>query len=281
MANNFSRSLAITPNNTINPLPAWEFMNQTGTLGNFLAGSLIYVGGTAANSDVSVITAGTVGIQDSVVRLTRLTGGSGYYVGNAVATTRTSIVPTSVGPKVSSGLTFDLALIDVPVPTTNAFSKGQDYAVAAFTVTGGTGTGLEGNITTIDAADNDAIVAFTITKGGQGYTAGNVLTIVQAGASGGSISIDTAPNGNVVSAPIDVAGEGYAIGDIITINQAGSGLDATFRVDNVQSFPPVAGDAVVFSKVPVGSILPVYVDYVTATGTDATLLIAGRESSIG
>ena len=274
MANNFSRSLAITPNDTINPLPAWEFMNQTGTLGNFLAGSLIYVGGTAANSDVSVITAGTVGIQDSVVRLTLLTGGSGYVQDlTGVATTRTSIVPTSVGPKVSSGLTID---ITAPVPTTNALTPGTGYSVAPFTIL--QGGGMSGNILSVDAG---AISTFEIIDGGIGYEAGDVLTIVQAGGTGGSITLASAPNGAVTIGAIRVAGEGYAIGDIITINQAGSGLDATFRVDNVQSFPPVAGDAVVFSKVPVGSILPVYVDYVTATGTDATLLIAGRESSIG
>tara|TARA_Y100000385_G_scaffold255597_1_gene281329 strand:- start:769 stop:1074 length:306 start_codon:yes stop_codon:yes gene_type:complete len=52
----FSRAISITKTDTINPLPAWEFMNQTGTLGTFLAGSLVYVGG---GGDVNVIPAGT------------------------------------------------------------------------------------------------------------------------------------------------------------------------------------------------------------------------------
>ena len=285
MANNFSTSLAITPTDTINPLPAWEFMNQTGTLGSFLAGSLIYVGGTTGSSDVSVITSGTIGIQDSIVRLTQLTNGSGYYVGAAIGTTRTSIVPTSVGPKVSSGLTVSINIVNVPVPTTNALTPGTGYtgtagAPAAFTTTGGTAgsSGLIGIITGVDAG---GITAFTITRGGQGYTSGDVLTFVSGDGIDGTMTLSSAPNGAVTGIQaIAAGGEGYAIGDIITIAQADSGLNATFKVNNVQSFPPVIGDAVVFESVPVGSVLPVYVDYVTATGTDATLLVAGRESSI-
>ena len=125
---NFSRSLSITPNDTINTLPAWEFMNQTGSLGNNLRGSLIYVGGTAAASNVSVITAGTVGIQNRVVSLTLTNGGSGYAVppANPQGTTYTSIVPTSIGPKVASGLTVN---ITVPVPATNTLVQERDIVL--------------------------------------------------------------------------------------------------------------------------------------------------------
>ena len=205
MANNFSTSLAITPTDTINPLPAWEFMNQTGTLGSFLAGSLIYVGGTTGSSDVSVITAGTIGIQDSVVRLTQLTNGSGYYVGAAIGTTRTSIVPTSVGPKVSSGLTVSINIVNVPVPTTNALTPGTGYSVAPFTIL--QGGGMSGNILSVSGAG--AILTFEIIDGGIGYEAGDVLTIVQAGGTGGSITLASAPNGAVTIGAIRVAGEGY------------------------------------------------------------------------
>ena len=189
---NFSRSLSITPSDTINALPAWEFMNQTGTLGTNLRGSLIYVGGTAAASNVSVITAGTVGVQNTVVALSIITAGTGYVTATPLVTTFTSIVPISNGPKVASGLTIGI----------------------------------------------------------------------------------TATAGAVTAVTLVVAGEGYSIGDIITVVQAG-GANCTLRVDAVRSFSPVAGDAVVFNNVPVGTVLPVYVDYVTATGTTATLLVAG------
>ena len=270
---NFSRSLSITPNDTINTLPAWEFMNQTGSLGNNLRGSLIYVGGTAAASNVSVITAGTVGIQNRVVSLTLTNGGSGYAVppANPQGTTYTSVVPTSIGPKVASGLTVN---ITVPVPTTNTLVPGTGYSVAPFTVL--QGGGLSGNILSVNGTGG--ILTFEITDGGVGYTAGDVLTIVDGAGINGSITLVTAPNGAVTLAPIAVGGEGYAVGDIITIVQAGSEGDATCTVDAVRSFSPVAGDAVVFNNVPVGTVLPVYVDYVTATGTTATLLVAGRES---
>jgi hypothetical protein len=270
---NFSRSLSVTPNDTINTLPAWEFMNQTGSLGNNLRGSLIYVGGTAAASNVSVITAGTVGIQNRVVSLTLTNGGSGYAVppANPQETTYTSVVPTSIGPKVASGLTVN---ITVPVPTTNTLVPGTGYSVAPFTVL--QGGGLSGNILSVNGTGG--ILTFEITDGGVGYTAGDVLTIVDGAGINGSITLVTAPNGAVTLAAIAVGGEGYAVGDIITIVQAGSGGDATCTVDAVRSFSPVAGDAVVFNNVPVGTVLPVYVDYVTATGTTATLLVAGRES---
>ena len=267
---NFSRSLSVTPNDTINTLPAWEFMNQTGSLGNNLRGSLIYVGGTAAASNVSVITAGTVGIQNRVVSLTLTNGGSGYAVppANPQGTTYTSVVPTSIGPKVASGLTVN---ITVPVPTTNTLVPGTGYSVAPFTVL--QGGGLSGNILSVNGTGG--ILTFEITDGGVGYTAGDVLTIVDGAGINGSITLVTAPNGAVTLAAIAVGGEGYAVGDIITIVQAGSGGDATCTVDAVRSFSPVAGDAVVFNNVPVGTVLPVYVDYVTATGTTATLLVAG------
>ena len=270
---NFSRSLSITPNDTINTLPAWEFMNQTGSLGNNLRGSLIYVGGTAAASNVSVITAGTVGIQNRVVSLTLTNGGSGYAVppANPQGTTYTSVVPTSIGPKVASGLTVN---ITVPVPTTNTLVPGTGYSVAPFTVL--QGGGLSGNILSVNGTGG--ILTFEITDGGVGYAVGDVLTIVDGAGINGSITLVTAPNGAVTLAPIAVGGEGYAVGDIITIVQAGSEGDATCTVDAVRSFSPVAGDAVVFNNVPVGTVLPVYVDYVTATGTTATLLVAGRES---
>ena len=286
MANNFSRALAIAATDTINMLPAWEFMNQTGTLGTNLRGSLIQVG-TAGN--INVIPNGKTGLVDTVTVLTQLTSGSGYYVGAAIGTTRTSIVPTSVGPKVSSGLTVSIDIGNVPVPTTSATALGTGYtgtdaAPVAFTTTGGTAgsSGLIGIITEVNGTGG--ITGFTITRGGQGYAVNDVLTFVSGDGINGTMTLSSAPNGAVTGADIAAGGEGYAIGDIITIDQADSGENATFRVDMVRGLAPVVGDGVLFTGLQAGDVLPIYVDYVLvgagANATTAGALVAGRESSI-
>jgi len=85
----FGNAIVITKSDTIDGLPAWEFMNQTGGLGKYLAGSVIYVGDGAGSKDVNVIIAGTVGAQNTVTDLTITDGGSGYTGGTGVATTTT------------------------------------------------------------------------------------------------------------------------------------------------------------------------------------------------
>jgi hypothetical protein len=55
----FGNAIVITKSDTIDGLPAWEFMNQTGSLGKYLAGSVIYVGDGDGTKDVNVIIAGT------------------------------------------------------------------------------------------------------------------------------------------------------------------------------------------------------------------------------
>jgi len=255
---------------------AWLFENQSGTLGTNLSGSVIYVGGAG---NVRAILSGVEGIQNKVTALNLdaiFTGanpfyagfaaGSGYVQGNAVATTDVTTVPNSPAT-VPVGLTVD---ITVPVPTTNALTPGTGYSVAPFTIL--QGGGMSGNILSVSGAG--AILTFNITDGGVGYTAGDVLTIVQAGGSNGSITLATAPNGAVTAIAVNAAGANYSVGDIITVAQAGSGLDCKFCIRQVESDLPVIGDSVTFTAVPVGTILPVSVDYVVATGTTATGLIA-------
>ena len=275
----FSKALAITATDTINMLPAWEFMNQTGTLGTNLRGSLIQVG-TAGN--INVIPNGKIGPFATVTALTLLTGGSGYVQNlTGVATTNSSIVPVSIGNAPSAGLTVD---ITAPVPTTKASTPGTGYPTGAFTVTGGTAgaSGLSGTIDSVTGGGaTGPIGGFTIIDGGQGYSEDDVLVIVSGDGIGGSMTLATAPNGAVTVGAIRAAGERYSIGDVITINQAGSGLNATFRVDMVRGLAPVVSDGVLFTGLQAGDILPIYVDYVLATTTTAGALVAGRESSIG
>ena len=85
----FGNALAWTKSDTIDGLPAWEFMNQTGSLGKYLAGSTVYVGDGAGTKDVNVIIAGTVGAQNTVVAVTISAGGTGYTGATGVATSTT------------------------------------------------------------------------------------------------------------------------------------------------------------------------------------------------
>jgi hypothetical protein len=185
---------------TITTTSAWEFENQTGTLGTNLTGSLVYSG---AGGNINVILSDAVGVQGSVTGLNiqpTFTGanpsyagfiaGTGYTTGAALATTAVSLVPSSVA-KAPAGLTVDV------------------------TATGGV-----------------------------------VDTIV-----------------------INAVGANYNVGDVITISGGGNG-DCKFVIASVADLAPTSNDAVNFQNVPAGTILQVAVDYVLATGTTATAMIA-------
>ena len=250
---------------SIDQRPAWLFENQSGTLGTNLNSSVIYCGAMAADSTVSVILPGVA--SKSVSAFTLTSGGSGYQESGSAN------IATTVSPSPGSGLTVD---ITVPVPTTNALTPGTGYSVGAFTVTGGSGTGLNG---TIDSVNTGAIATFTILDGGQGYTAADILTIVQGANDDARITLATAPNGAVTAAVIgNSAGLNYSIGDVITIAQAGSGLNATLTVTDIL-LKPLSSQAITFAGLQPGSILPVAVDYVTAvagTGMTVANFIVGR-----
>lgn len=117
-----------TATNNINPLPAWEFMNQTGTLGTFLAGSVLYVGG---KGNVKVIVTGTVGAQNTVALLEITSGGTGYSNGTNVATTGGN----------GSGLTVNTTTTgNVITSITIGNSAGEGYKINdVLTVSGGGG----------------------------------------------------------------------------------------------------------------------------------------------
>jgi hypothetical protein len=198
-----------------------------------------------------------------------LSNGSGYVTANGLLTSVTSTVPKSPA-KQPTGLTVD---ITVTLPTATLSAAGTGYSAGAIdSVTGGTGTGIEGTV----AINAGVVTAFTFTNGGIGYTVGDVITLVQA-ASGdnATITLTSAPNGAITTIAVNAAGSNYSPGDIITVIQAGAS-GGTRAVLNVQDLAPVAGDAVLFKGVPAGSILPVSVDYVLATSTTATDIVAGK-----
>ena len=106
----FGNAIVITKSDTIDGLPAWEFMNQSGTLGKYLAGSVIYVGDGAGTKDVNVIVAGTVGAQNTVTALTITAGGSGYSNGTGVATTGGSGTGLTVNTTVTGNAVTAVAI---------------------------------------------------------------------------------------------------------------------------------------------------------------------------
>ena len=277
----FGKALAIpgTGNgSTITTPSAWLFENQSGTLGTNYNGSQVYVGVTG---DISCILSGVVGVQGTVTALdatdpygsnpsyNALSNGSGYATANGLLTSVTSTVPKSPA-KQPTGLTVD---ITVTLPTATLSAAGTGYSAGAIdSVTGGTGTGIEGTV----AINAGVVTAFTFTDGGIGYTVGDVITLVQA-ASGdnATITLTSAPNGAITTIAVNAAGSNYSPGDIITVIQAGAS-GGTRAILSVQDLAPTADDAVLFKGVPAGSILPVSVDYVLTTSTTATDIVAGK-----
>lgn len=118
-----SRALAYNPTNTIDPRPAWLFENQTGTLGTNLTGSAVYVG---VAGTVRGILAGKEGVAGTVAHLGAIiTPGTGYTTANALATTVTSVVPSSAG----TGCTVDITAVAGAVTVVTINAIGQQYGV--------------------------------------------------------------------------------------------------------------------------------------------------------
>jgi hypothetical protein len=289
-AGTFGKALAVTPVaiGALDPRSAWEFENQSATLGNNYTGSQLYVGGTG---NVDVILEGVTGAQDTVTGFNfepiftganpfyaGFTAGSGYFTENNVATTVVSSVYKSPANQ-PAGLTVNII---ADLPGVNLTEAGSGYTAGnAFTttVTPAGGTGLVGTIDSITGGGGTGPIAtFTITRGGAGYSAGDVATIVSAGGTGAELTIVVARNGAVTLASfkfpkIQDAGSNYSVGDIITVDQTGHVEDCKFVVSSVESLLPGVNDVVRFTAVPVGTILPAAVSYVIDSG-DATGLVA-------
>jgi len=231
---------AITPSATIN---ATTKLNKAS----------LYVGTTG---NVKAIMSTTLGGLTTALAVT--SNGLTYITANGVAT-------ISDDASAASGLTVNTS---IPVPTTNAIVAGSGYTVSAFTVTGGSGTGLSG---TIDSVNAGAITGFTILQGGLGYKVGDVLTIVSGDGISGVISLSSAPN-SVMTVTVAVAGTGYKAGETVSLF-GGDGL-AVLTITSVNN-TPIASQAVEFIGVQAGTYLPVVVDYVLpATATAAGSLLA-------
>ena len=213
----------------------------------------LYVGTTG---NVKAIMSTTLGGLTTALAVT--SNGLTYITANGVTT-------ISDDASEGSGLTVNTS---IPVPTTNAIVAGSGYTVSAFTVTGGSGTGLSG---TIDSVIAGSITGFTILQGGLGYKVGDVLTIVSGDGISGVISLSSAPN-SIMTVTVAVAGTGYKAGQTVSL-AGGDGL-AVLTITSVNN-TPIASQAVEFIGVQAGTYLPVVVDYVLpATATAAGSLLA-------
>ena len=271
----FGKALAIpgTGNANIIPASAWLFENQqqnpiTGT--NY-TGSQIYLG-TAG--DVTVILSDTVGAQNTVTGLnlapifpanpsySGFAAGTGYTTGTNIATTAVSLVHKSPANQ-PAGLTVNI--------TANVMATvgaaGLNYTNGAFTVTGG--SGLTGTIGV--NAGTGAIETVTITDLGTASVSDDFAPQGRGGDGNGQIVVQSL--GEVTAVTINAAGSNYSVGDICTVTQAGSDGNCKFAIREVQSLLPTqAADAVTFKAVPVGTILPVAIDYVLVCPADSVAL---------
>jgi len=102
-----------------NARPAWVFQNQTGDLGNFLDGSVLYVGATG---DISVIMPGVS--LASVNSLSIVNAGTGY-------STAVADLATTDSNNLSQGLTVDItaAAVGGAILTVTIKTAGSGYSV--------------------------------------------------------------------------------------------------------------------------------------------------------
>tara|TARA_R110000803_G_scaffold59110_2_gene117517 strand:- start:39 stop:614 length:576 start_codon:yes stop_codon:yes gene_type:complete len=147
-----------------NPLPAWVFENQTGTLGTNLNGSVLYVGATG---NISVILGGTS--LDSVNTLSLLSGGTGYTNG---AQTNLATQPSS---NLATGLTINATVVGNAITNpTIGNSAGSGYNVGDIvTVNGAGGT----NATITITAVNDGVPVSAQAIEFKGIQAGTILPV--------------------------------------------------------------------------------------------------------
>ena len=138
--------------------------------------------------------------------------------------------------------------------------------------------GVSGDISVIlPGVSLGSVSALSLLSGGTGYTNGaqvNIPTLCSNNLASG-LNIDSTVAGNAIVDPTigNSAGSGYNVGDIVTVNGAG-GTNATITITAVNDGVPISAQAITFKGVPSGTILPVAVDYVTAS--TATDIIVGR-----
>lgn len=170
-------------------------------------------------------------VLDQVDQLGSLVGGTGYSVGNGIATSPT--------PSGGTGLTLNITAITANVTTFNVTNTGSNYNTV------GGGTGVQGTSTGSGVGftcgffvqpGSTSISNVVMSSGGSGHVVGNVLQIVETSNTGAGNTAEvtvTAINsaGVIAAVAVNATGTGYDVNDVLAI--AGGGSNATVTVTRV------------------------------------------------
>jgi len=75
----------------------------------------------------------------------------------------------------------------------------------------------------------DLMATVTLGAGGTGYTVNDVLTVVQSGASGGTVTVTSVNAGVITGISLTTGGTGYSIADGLAVT-GGTGANATINI---------------------------------------------------
>lgn len=75
----------------------------------------------------------------------------------------------------------------------------------------------------------DRMATVTLGAGGAGYTVNDVLTVVQSGASGGTVTVTSVNAGVITGVSLTAPGSGYAVANGLAVT-GGTGADATINI---------------------------------------------------
>jgi hypothetical protein len=116
-----------------------------------------------------------------------------------------------------------------------------------------------------------SVATLTLLVDGAGYTTATGLATTCTNNTAQGLTVDiTAAAGDIIAITINAAGSGYNPGDIITVVQGG-GSNGTATINTVTKGTPIAAQALTFTGLQSGQILPVVIDYVTAVGGGAAV----------
>jgi|TARA_R100001369_G_scaffold5769_1_gene15842 hypothetical protein len=157
----------------------------------------------------------------------------------------------------------------VVTPTDTVSSATNLNASCLYVGTTGNVSCIITGVTGIQGVVNGA----SVLTSGAGYTTANGLATTSDSGQGTGLTVDIVAAGGLITAvALRVTGTGYRQGDVINVIQ-NNGSNGTLRISVTDSLPGAA-NVQLFKNIASGTFLPMIVDYVFATGTTATDIIA-------